>query len=79
MDPPIDDETARLNPARHKFRRAASDGAQAMVWLWFFLMLAALLVLGVAWSLSHRVSLRAPHVEPEPPTLPGQLPEPRKR
>jgi hypothetical protein len=61
---------------RGQMRRAASDGAQAAIWIWFLVMLAVLIALGVAWGLRQRLSPNAPDLEPELPTLPGQAPRP---
>jgi hypothetical protein len=58
-------------------RRAAGDGAQAAIWVWFLATLAILIALGVAWGLRHRVSPQLPEMQPELPTLPGRPPEPR--
>jgi hypothetical protein len=65
------------DPEQGKMRKAASDGAQAAIWIWFLAMLAVLIVLGVAWGLRHRVSPHAPDLQPELPTLPGKTPEPQ--
>jgi hypothetical protein len=66
------------DPDQGKLRRAASDGAQAAVWVGFLITLVVLLVLGVAWGLSHRLSIQTPGVSPELPTLPGKPPEPQR-
>jgi hypothetical protein len=63
------------DPEQGKLRKAASDGAQASIWIWFLAMLALLIVLAVGWGLSHRVSPHAPDMQPELPTLPGKQPE----
>jgi hypothetical protein len=65
------------DPDQGKLRKAASDGAQAAIWIWFLAMLAVLVVLGVGWGLSHRVNPHAPDLQPELPTLPGKTPEPQ--
>lgn len=62
---------------RGKMRKAASDGAQAAIWVWFFVMLAAVVVLAAAWGLRHRLTPRAPDLQPSLPALPGQPPEPK--
>jgi hypothetical protein len=62
---------------RGQMRRAASDGTQTAVWVWFLVTLAVLVALGVAWGLRHRLSPQLPNVEPELPTLPGKPPEPQ--
>jgi hypothetical protein len=62
---------------RGQMRRAASDGTQAAIWIWFLIMLAVLIALGVAWGLRQRISPSAPQLEPELPTLPGQPPQPQ--
>ena len=62
---------------RGQMRRAASDGVQAAVWIWFLVMLAVLIALGVAWGLRQRISPSVPELKPELPTLPGRPPEPR--
>jgi hypothetical protein len=56
-------------------RKAASDKAQAVVWIWFWVTLFLLLVLGVAWGLMHHASVELP-LRPHAPTLPGQPPRP---
>ncbi len=58
-------------------RRAASDGAQAAIWIWFLITLAVLIALGVAWGLRQRLSPSMPQLQPELPTLPGRPPEPQ--
>jgi hypothetical protein len=62
---------------RGRMRRAASDGTQAAIWVWFFAMLALLIALGVAWGLQHRIAPELPEMQPQLPTLPGKPPEPQ--
>ena len=61
-----------------KLRKAASDGAQAAVWIWFLVMLLVLIVAGAVWGLGHRLSVRAPELSPALPTLPGKMPHPER-
>lgn len=65
-------------PDRSRLRKSANDGAQAAIWFTFLVMLALLIALGVAWGLTHRISPRAPQVQPELPSLPGQQPAPQE-
>ncbi len=65
-------------PERGRLRKAASDGVQAAIWIWFLVTLIVLIVLGVGWGLSHRFSVHAPDLRPALPTLPGKVPEPQK-
>lgn len=65
------------DPEQGKLRKAADDGAQAAIWVWFLVMLGVLIVLGVAWGVRHRVNPHAPDLQPELPTLPGKTPEPQ--
>jgi len=66
------------DPEQGKLRKAASDEAQASIWIGFLVALIVLILIGIGWGLSHRLSLHAPQLRPELPTLPGTLPEPRK-
>jgi hypothetical protein len=74
IDHPLPPEEARERGQR----RASSDGAQAAIWFTFLAVLTLLVALGVAWGLTHRLSPRAPGLEPELPSLPGQQPTPRQ-
>lgn len=64
---------------RGHMRRAASDRAQTVIWIWFLATLAVLIALGVAWGVGSRISPRAPQLRPELPTLPGLPPEPQPK
>lgn len=66
------------DPEDGKLRRSAKDGTQAAIWVWSLLALMALLAVGIAWGLSHRLSIQAPGLNPELPTLPDkrELPNP---
>jgi hypothetical protein len=65
-------------PERGRLRKANSDGAQAAIWFTFLAVLALLIALGVAWGLTHRISPRAPQLQPDLPSLPGQQPAPKE-
>jgi hypothetical protein len=65
-------------PERGRLRKATSDGAQAAIWFTFLAVLALLIALGVAWGLTHRISPRAPQLQPDLPSLPGQQPAPKE-
>lgn len=71
---------SRPTPEQHrergKLRRAASDGTQAAVWVSFFVGLALLIALALAWGFRHRLSLQLPEVDPELPSVPGRPPQP---
>lgn len=58
------------NPEEGKLRKSSSDGTQAAIWVWSLLALVAALALAIAWGLSHRISIQAPGLNPELPTLP---------
>jgi hypothetical protein len=64
---------------RGRMRRASSDRAQTVVWIWFLATLAVLIALGVAWGVGTRISPRAPELEPELPSLPGLPPRPQPK
>lgn len=66
------------SPERGRLRKSADDGAQAAIWFTFLAVLAVLIALGVAWGLTHRISPRAPQLQPELPSLPGQQPAPKE-
>jgi hypothetical protein len=59
-------------------RKPANDGAQAAIWFTFLAVLAVLIALGVAWGLTQRISPRAPQLQPDLPSLPGQQPAPKE-
>lgn len=61
------------DPDHGKMRKAASDRAQAVVWIWFWITLFLLLALGVAWGLMRHTSIDIP-ARPHAPTLPGEPP-----
>lgn len=65
-------------PEHTRLRKAASDGLQAAIWIVFFMVLAALLVLGIGWGLGRHWSVSAPEIHPGVPTLPGNPPRPEK-
>jgi hypothetical protein len=58
------------DPEQGKLRKSPSDGTQAAIWVWSLLALVTLLALGIAWGLSHRLSIQAPGLNPELPMLP---------
>ncbi len=65
-------------PQQAKLRRSPNQGMQAAIWVWSLLAVIALLALALVWGLRHRLSIQAPGVSPELPTLPGQPVRPEK-
>ena len=60
------------DPEHGKLRKAANDGVQAAIWIWFLVTLLVLIVGGVVWGLGHRLSVPSPELSPALPTLPDK-------